>query len=185
MSEEHAMGAVGEACPWTRVRRWRVWRWLWRDLLFLIVAVMALMWWQTRRLLATGAAPPDVVLTDLAGGVHRLSELRGKPVAVTFFAPWCSVCAAETGTISGLHRSAGNDGSVVAIALDYGGPGEVSAFAKAHGVDYPVLLGDDAVRSAFHVQAFPTTYFLDEQGRIKHESVGYTTWLGFRWRLWH
>jgi hypothetical protein len=50
-------------------------------------------------------------------------------------------------------------------------------------VDYPVWLGDDQVAKAFHVEAFPTTYFLDGDGNIRHATSGYTSTLGFRLRL--
>ena len=45
------------------------------------------------------------------------------------------------------------------------------------------LLGDDALLRAFHVEAFPTAYFLDSGGRVQGSVTGYTTTLGLLARL--
>lgn len=150
-----------------------------------LAAVLAVLAWQGRHLIGSGQVAPDLVLTDLSGQRHSLSEYRGKPVALTFWAPWCPYCKTEVGTLSSLQRSAGKDAAVVSIALAYPNVDSVRRFVAEHRVDYPVLLGNEEVERAFHVEAFPTTYFLDAQGRIKHATTGYTSGLGFRLRLWH
>lgn len=150
-----------------------------------LAAFAAVLAWQGRHLIGAGHTTPDVLLTDLDGHRHALSEYRGKPVALTFWAPWCPICKAEVGALSGLQRSVGSDAVVVSVALDYPDVASVRRFIAEHHVDYPVLLGDERVARAFHVDAFPTTYFLDAQGRIRHATTGYTSGLGFRLRLWH
>ena len=144
-----------------------------------MAVVVAISAWQVRNLLEDGTSAPDVQLVDLQGHPHRLSELRGQPVALDFWAPWCTVCRAEASTLSSLSHKM----KVVSVALDYRSVAEVRAFMAKYGVDYPVLLGDEEVARRFRITAFPTTYFLDAKGGIRHESVGYTTRFGFWWRL--
>jgi len=72
---------------------------------------------------------------------------------------------------------------VVSIAASFEDVAQVRAYVRDRGVDYPVLLGDDALLQAFHVEAFPTVYFLDAHGRVRRSATGYTTALGLVARL--
>jgi hypothetical protein len=72
---------------------------------------------------------------------------------------------------------------VVSIAASFEEVAQVRAYVRDHGVDYPVLLGDDALLRAFHVEVFPTAYFLDARGRVQGSVTGYTTTLGLLARL--
>jgi peroxiredoxin len=153
-------------------------------LLVLCAVVLGVMAWQTRNLLPSGELAPVLALPDLEGGTWRLDDLRGKKVVLTFWAPWCTVCAAETPTISSLRRSVGESAHVVSVALAYEAIRDVQRFVREHEVDYPVLLGDDGVMRRFRIEVFPTTYVLSEDGRIEDATVGYTTGFGLRWRLW-
>jgi thioredoxin-related protein len=72
---------------------------------------------------------------------------------------------------------------VVSVAASFENVDQVRAYVRDHGVDYPVLLGDDALVRAFRVEAFPTVYFLDAGGRVRRSATGYTTTLGLLARL--
>ena len=91
--------------------------------------------------------------------------------------------APSRATSRALARWAGDRGRVVSVASAYGDVAEVRAYMKEHEVAYPVLLGDDETVRAFRVEAFPTVYFLDAEGRIKRSVAGYTTTGGLLARL--
>jgi hypothetical protein len=74
-------------------------------------------------------------------------------------------------------------GERVSLAASFENVAQVRAYVRDHGVDYPVLLGDDALLQALHVDAFPTVYFLDAHGRVQRSATGYTTTLGLLARL--
>jgi thiol-disulfide isomerase/thioredoxin len=164
-----------------RIRQ-RVWARRGIDLAVLAALVFGLGAWQTRTHLSSGEMPA-AVLTTLAGERVSLESLRGKPVLVAFWAPWCSVCAAESQNLSWAKRVVGERARVVSIAASFENVAQVRAYVRDHGVDYPVLLGDDALLQAFHVEAFPTVYFLDAHGRVQRSATGYTTTLGILARL--
>ncbi len=184
---EEAAGAVAapELSAWGRLRA----RWWFRwgmDGVILLAVVWAVMAWQGRNLLDSRAAAPPLRLATLDGGVVDLTALRGREVVLFFWAPWCGVCEAESGAISSLYHSQDGpeDAAVLSVALGYQDRAQVEGFVAEHGVDYPVLLGTDETAAAYRIDKFPTVYVLDEEGRIKSSTVGYSTSWGLRARLW-
>ncbi|WP_375754523.1 peroxiredoxin family protein [Corallococcus exercitus] len=168
---------------WERAReRWWV-RWG-VDLLLFALLFAGVTAWQTRKLPGAGTPAPDFTLRTLSGETVRLEDLRGKSVALTFWAPWCTVCKAESSTLSTLRDTVGERAHVLTVAVAYDTVADVQRFVRERGADYPVLLGDDALQEAYRVDSFPTTIFLSPEGRVTHAAVGYTTRLGFLWRLW-
>lgn len=160
-------------------RRWFRWG---GQALVLLIAVVGIGLVQTRHHLGGGERPAATFRT-LDGEAVTLASLRGRPVALAFWAPWCGVCAAQSGNLSRAARWAGGRARVVSVATAFGDVSEVRAYMKDHAVEYPVLLGDEETVRTFRVEAFPTTYFLDAEGRITGSVAGYTTTAGLLARL--
>ena len=178
------MSAAGWTERWRTVRARHAWvRWG-VDLLVIFGLAAAVMSWQTRHLPAAGTPAPPFALRTLSGETVRLESLRGRPVVLAFWAPWCTVCKAESHNLSALKERAGERAHVLSVAVAYDDVEEVRRFAREQGVDYPVLLGDDALQRAYRVDSFPTTLFLSSEGRVKRAAVGYTTQVGLLWRFW-
>ncbi|ATB27481.1 TlpA family protein disulfide reductase [Melittangium boletus] len=166
-----------------RQARHRWWSRLGLDLLLFALVFGAVATWQTRRL-PVGAPAPDFTLRTLSGDTVRLAELRGQPVVLAFWAPWCGVCKAESSTLSQLQGTVGGSARVLSVAVAYDDEADVRRFVREHDVDYPVLLGGGALTRAYAVEQFPTTFFVSAEGRIERAVIGYTTLPGMLWRLW-
>jgi peroxiredoxin len=97
-------------------------------------------------------------------------------------ASWCGVCAAEEGSIAALAR----DHEVIAIASSSGGAPEVSRWIETTELRALRVVADprSEIAERWGVSAFPTTFFLDRSGAIRHVEVGYTTEIGMRLRAW-
>ena len=164
---------------WIKKKGWG----LLRDLAFLAIVFAAVMAWQTRKLHGAGTPAPRLSLPTLDGGAISLQEQGGKKVVVAFWAPWCGVCKAEVGNLNALAEDAGDDLQVLTVALSYEDLDSVKRFVEEQGLRAPVLLGDSSVARDWNVDVFPTLYVIDEEGRVEHTMVGYTTELGLRLRL--
>jgi peroxiredoxin len=149
---------------------------------FIVFAFILLTRWQTRSLLPQGEAAPAFTLRDLEGNTVSLSDLAGKSTMVHFWATWCGVCKREFSTLNALNEALYDDEALVAI-VDSTDAGAVLDFAKKHGLEYPVLLGTPEVRDAYRVQAFPTNYFVDKEGKLVSATVGMSTRLGMASRM--
>jgi thiol-disulfide isomerase/thioredoxin len=117
---------------------------------------------------------PAWKLQDLAGKVVTSDQFKGKVVVVDFWATWCPPCRAEIPGYAELQRKYGNDGFViVGVSLDQGGPPVVKDFAAKYGINYQLVMGDDAVVAAFGgVEGIPTTFLIDRSGQIRDRKVG-------------
>ena len=121
-----------------------------------------------------GTPAPDFTLQTLDGNNLSLSSLRGKAVLVNFWATWCGPCKIETPWLVELQKQYGSQGlQVVGVAMDDSGKDEISKFAKEMGMNYPVLLGKEAVGDAYGgVPALPESFFVGRDGKIVDRIIG-------------
>ena len=151
------------------------------QLLFLLVAFLGIRAWQLRGT-AEGDAPPigGPAVQDTAVTLS-LSDLRGQPALVYFWATWCGVCDHVDPNVAAVAE----DHQVITVAVTSGSEQEVAEWMRGRGLSMPTVT-DPAGRLArsYGVRAFPTTFWVDAEGRIQNREVGYTSTLGLRARLW-
>lgn len=124
----------------------------------------------------TGPTPP-LVLKDLAGKEHKLSDYRGQVVLVNFWATWCPPCRAEMPSMQRLkEKMAGKPFTI--LAVDMGETEQqVHAFKKQVKFDFPVLMDKDGkALKEWRVFAFPTSYVVGPDGKIKYALFGSIEW---------
>jgi thiol-disulfide isomerase/thioredoxin len=156
-------------------KRWRRWA---IEALILIAIVAAVAAWRTSGL-ASGVAPP---LTGLRTDGSTASLGADKTARlVVFWATWCKVCRAEAGNIEAVAQ----DWPVISIAMQSGDRQEVAGYLAERGLAVPALIDDDSdIAEVWGVSVVPTHFFVDPAGNIRFRTVGYTTRLGLRARLW-
>ena len=121
-----------------------------------------------------GAVAPDFELQTLDGRSLRLSSLRGKAVLLNFWATYCSPCKVEMPWFVELQKEYGPQGfQIIGVAMDDASTDDIAKFAKDMGVNYPILLGKEAVGLSYGgVNVLPTTFFLDRDGKVIAREFG-------------
>jgi len=125
-------------------------------------------------ILSKSMPAPDFTLESLDGKNTRLSDFRGKAVLLNFWATWCSPCKIEMPWFVELQRKYGADGlQIVGVAMDDSSKEDIAKFAQEMGVNYPVLLGKEAVGDEYGgVPALPESFFIGRDGKIVDRIIG-------------
>jgi len=120
-----------------------------------------------------GKQAPDFQLPNLEGQPISLSDFRGKPVLVNFWAVRCPPCRFEMPFIQAIFEES-SDTELVVLAVDIGeAPSTVKDFIQSGNFSFPVLLDTDQdVALEYNIRAIPTTFLIDKDGIIQVIKVG-------------
>jgi len=139
-------------------------------LLFALVPILTM---------ASDSRPVNLPFKDIAGKKVRVSDLRGKPVVLNFWATWCVPCRAEMPLFVEAQKEYAPKGvAFVAASLDDRTTRpKIPEFVEQFKIGFPVWTGastmdlDDLQMGA----ALPATAFLDREGRIVARILGEVT----------
>lgn len=131
--------------------------------------------------LATPHRPAtDALVTMLDGRTVPISEFKGRVVAVSFWATWCSTCRREMPRLIEAHEKYSPRGyDTLAIAVR-DRPDAVAEYTKKNALPFRVVLdaGDAASRFG-NVRVTPTTFLIDRRGRVVKRFVGAPDWKAY------
>ena len=120
-----------------------------------------------------GFPAPDFEFSDSTGSIMRLSDLRGQPVILNFWASWCPPCRAEMPAIQAVHQAYQAQGLVV-LGVNTANQDSLSQaqdFITEMDLSFQMLYDSSgAIQSRYDVSALPTTFFIDRFGVI-HEVI--------------
>ncbi len=116
---------------------------------------------------------PDFQLPNLDGQIISLSDLRGKPVLINFWATWCPPCREEMPYLQQIYDEWSSKGLVL-LTIDIGEtPAQIKEFMQNNNLSLPVLL--DATKSVaqrYNITGIPTTFLIDKNGVIRAKIIG-------------
>jgi len=126
---------------------------------------------------------PDVTFKNLEGGEVPLASLKGKVVLLNFWATWCEPCRSEIPVLIGLQdKYSGKGFTMLGASMDEDGAKAVDPFLHTtqfnvagheRNMDYPIVLGSDAITDKFGgLLGMPTSFLISRDGKIVKKYIG-------------
>lgn len=119
---------------------------------------------------------PAFHLVSATGKTVQISDYRGKIVLLNFWATKCGGCILEIPSLVEIQKAFERSGfTAVGISEDISYSGlnsageawqQVRPFMVSHSINYPILMGNDAIVDAYGLSLYPTTYLIDGSGKI-------------------
>jgi thiol-disulfide isomerase/thioredoxin len=117
---------------------------------------------------------PEFTLKKVEGGELKSSDLKGKVVVVDFWATWCVPCKVEIPRYNKLRAKLKDQGvEFVGVTFDSGSAKDVLPYVKDLSIEYPVVMGTDAVDAAFGGHpGYPTTFLVGKDWKVYRKILG-------------
>ena len=126
---------------------------------------------------------PDLSFTDMNGQTVKLSDFKGKPIVLNFWASWCGPCKSEMPLFQEKYEELGDKVQFLVVAL-VDGTTETVDTAKAYiakqGYTFPVYFDEkNQANEIYGVNAIPTSFFIATDGAVLGHGTGALTKQGF------
>ena len=122
---------------------------------------------------SVGRPAPDFALVDLAGNPIRLSELRGRPVLINFWASWCGPCVEEFPRIEAALDEHGASGLAVIGIVYQDRWSSADRFMDQMGASWPAAMDPGGrVADRYGVYGAPESFFIDRDGVVAARQFG-------------
>jgi len=173
-------GAPSPSPPAKTKPRWQ--RWLLEAAIFL-AAFVAFQMWQLRD--TTRGPAPEFAAQRVDGSAFRLADWRGEQAGratlLYFWAEWCPVCRTTAGNVTALAE----DWPVTSIVSQSGEGPAVQRLMNERGYTWPsVVDARGGLMKQYGLPGVPGFVIIAPDGNIRFVSVGYTSEIGLRLRLW-
>ena len=122
-----------------------------------------------------GFQAPDFEVLNSKGESVQLSDFRGKPVMLNFWASWCSPCRAEMPAMQNIYQEYRDQGfEILAVnSTSQDSIASATEFADELDLSFPILFDQSGnVTNQYKIQALPSSFFIDSNGLIQEIVIG-------------
>jgi thiol-disulfide isomerase/thioredoxin len=125
-----------------------------------------------------GKPPPPFTLSDLDGKKVSLSDFKGHPMVLNFWATYCGPCKYEMPWLEEFsHKYAAAGFKVIGIDYDSEvGAATVAKNVRQLGATYPILLSDPKIEKDYlsdsDAGVLPMSFYVDKAGKVIEVTAG-------------
>lgn len=112
-------------------------------------------------------------LKDLNDQPVNLEKYKGKTVFISFWATWCRPCIEEMPSIANAQKILIEKGVIFLLASGESAE-EINAFRNAHDYKFNYIRIENSEESG--IQALPTTYIFNPEGKLVFSEMGSRKW---------
>jgi cytochrome c biogenesis protein CcmG/thiol:disulfide interchange protein DsbE len=147
----------------------------------LLVGVLAIAWVMMSAMGSSGLGQdpfgrkaPDFSLSKLNGsGTIAISDLRGSPVVLNFWASWCGPCKQEAPLLAATEQQWRSRGVVFLGVDSEDNRDDAKVFEGEYGTGYESAFDPaGTLKAQYGVLGYPETFFIDRKGVIRAKFVG-------------
>ncbi len=138
---------------------------------FLLAALFAVIWLTSSK----QSVSAELSFTDIDNQTHVLSDYRGKPVLVIFWATDCPGCIQEMPELIKLHQAYADKGlEMIGVAMAHDTPEQIKAMRTARSLPYTLTWDNKGdIATAFNnVRVTPTHFLIAPDGEIIMRKIG-------------
>lgn len=119
---------------------------------------------------------PDITVYDREGKTVKLSDMKGKPVVINFWATWCGPCKSELPAFQQAYETYGDDICFMMVDMVSGRTetkeGAIE-YVDGQGYTFPLYFDEDETAVfAYSISAVPATFVIDANGVLVEQHVG-------------
>jgi thiol-disulfide isomerase/thioredoxin len=110
---------------------------------------------------------PDWTLLKADGESVTMTDFRGQPVLLHFWATWCPYCKRLQPGLNRLYSQYRDQGlEIMGISFREDDGAMPQKVLDERGIDFPTVVNGDDVAASYGVKTTPTNVFVDRQGNI-------------------
>lgn len=123
--------------------------------------------------LEIGNIAPDFELQTLDGETVKLSDYRGEPVMLNFWATWCPPCRAEMPDMQRFYQDTGMNILAINLTKTETNLEDINQYVEEYGLSFTIPLDqENLVGDRYQIRPIPTTYMIDSAGIIQFYVFG-------------
>lgn len=124
---------------------------------------------------STQQVAADIKFTDIDGNTHQLSDYKGQPVLMIFWATDCPGCIKEMPELIELHHQYAAQGlQMIGVAMPHDRPEHIQAMRRDKNIPYTITWDETGAiaRTFDNVRVTPTHFLISPEGEIVMRKIG-------------